>query len=130
MQKPQASAWYVWPSSLSVWYLGAMVIQMNSDCQYRYLLLSIYLIATGLFDTFFYDRVLDGIQLFRSWPWMLEAGTKTILGFVLLLQSLLSLLIGINPSLYVLGNLLVVTMMMMKLIRFYLLSHRDLLQTR
>ena len=117
------SEWFIYVWCLATWYLGSVVIIINSKDSFRYVWLSSYIIIAGIFDLFgyhnkFYKSTYTG--LFVCWIYL--AGIKFILGGVLFLQSIIVAPGGVNTSLHFIATIFIIIISAMKYIRYELIK--------
>jgi hypothetical protein len=109
--------WMTYAWSLAIWYLGSVVILINSAGDFRYLWVGLYFFVAGLFDLFGYKNIFYNLATSRSFLWMSLAGIKTILGFVLLLPAFLVTICGATASLHEMATVFIIIVSIAKLFR-------------
>ncbi len=113
--------WVIYLWSLAIWYLGSLVVLMNSEDNLGYMGLSLYLIVAGLFDVFGYRNKFYTLANIRSLLWMNLAGMKIIVGLIVFLQAIVVVYGGANTSLKFIATILIFVVSGMKMLRYYLL---------
>jgi len=114
--------WVVLAWSLSTWYIGSVVILMNSSDNFRYVWLSCYILLVGLFDLFGYRNILYQLTTTRSLLWVLLAGIKTIMGVMLFLLAILVAITGTKGNLHSVATASIAILTIMKYARYELIK--------
>jgi hypothetical protein len=116
---------FLW--AFSAWYLGITILMANSLGFPKYLWVSSYIVVIGIYDFFasrstFYQAIIPS-----SFVWMLLTGFVVLLGFLLLVPTLLFYIGGvIKPENYLNNRALVVVSLFIadRIVRIYSLAAR------
>lgn len=114
--------WVVLAWSLSTWYIGSVVILMNSSDNFRYVWLGSYIFIVGLFDLVGYRNIFYNLTTTRSLLWLLLAAIKIIMGAVLCLSAILVAITGTKGNLHSLATVFIAILTIMKYGRYELIK--------
>ena len=115
--------WIVYVWSLAIWYLGSIVILMNSEGNFKYLWASIYIVIAGLFDLFGYKNIFYKLTNGLSIVWVSLAGVKFIFGAILFLFTEFATIRKSETSLYPLAVTVITTVSIIKLLRYVIIRN-------